>query len=42
MERLKVRKGYCTHIAHQLGHEETNAKLPPHVRLAYDGLQLDL
>jgi hypothetical protein len=41
MERLKVRKGYCTHIAHDLGHEETNAQLPPHVRLAYDGLQLD-
>jgi len=42
MERLKVRRGYCTHIAHELGHEETNAQLPPHVRLAYDGLQLDL
>jgi len=41
MERLKVRKGFCTHIAHDLGHEETNARLPPHVRLAYDGLQLD-
>ena len=39
MERLKVRRGYCTHIAHELGHEETNAKLPPHVRLAYDGLE---
>jgi len=24
-----------------LGHEETNAQLPPHVRLAYDGLQLE-
>lgn len=42
MEQLKVRRGYCTHIAHELGHEETNAQLPPHVRLAYDGLQLDL
>ncbi len=41
MERLKVPKGYCTHIAHELGHEETNAQLPPHVRLAYDGLQLE-
>ena len=41
MERLKVRKGYCTHIAHELAHEETNARLPPHVRLAYDGLQLE-
>jgi len=42
MERLKVRKGFCTHIAHDLGHEETNARLPPHVRLAYDGLQLEV
>ena len=42
MERLKVRQGYGTHIAHELGHEETNSKLPPHVRLAYDGLELDL
>jgi phosphoribosyl 1,2-cyclic phosphate phosphodiesterase len=41
MERLRVQQGYCTHIAHDLGHEETNAQLPPHVRLAYDGLQLE-
>jgi phosphoribosyl 1,2-cyclic phosphate phosphodiesterase len=40
MERLKVRRGYFTHIAHEVGHEETNARLPAHVRLAYDGLQL--
>jgi phosphoribosyl 1,2-cyclic phosphate phosphodiesterase len=40
MERLRVPKGYCTHIAHELGHEETSAQLPPHVRLAYDGLQV--
>ena len=42
MERLKVPRGYCTHIAHELGHEETNAHLPSHVRLAYDGLQLEV
>jgi len=42
MERLRVPKGYCTHIAHELGHEETNARLPAHVRLAYDGLQLEV
>jgi phosphoribosyl 1,2-cyclic phosphate phosphodiesterase len=41
MERLRVRRGYGTHIAHDLGHEETNAQLPPQVRLAYDGLQLE-
>jgi phosphoribosyl 1,2-cyclic phosphate phosphodiesterase len=41
MERLRVPRGYCTHIAHDLGHVETNAQLPPHVRLAYDGLELE-
>ncbi len=41
VERLKPRQAYFTHIAHELGHEETNATLPPHVRLAYDGLQLE-
>lgn len=41
VERLKPRQAFFTHIAHELGHEETNAALPPHVRLAYDGLKLD-
>jgi phosphoribosyl 1,2-cyclic phosphate phosphodiesterase len=39
MERLKAPRGYDTYIAHELGREETNTHLPPHVRLAYDGLQ---
>lgn len=42
VERLKPRQAYFTHIAHELGHEETNAALPPHVRLAHDGLKLEL
>lgn len=42
VERLKPRRAFFTHIAHELGHQETNAALPSHVRLAYDGLQLDL
>ncbi len=42
VERLKPRRAFFTHIAHELGHEATNAALPPHVRLAYDGLKLDL
>ncbi|PYU88451.1 MAG: MBL fold metallo-hydrolase, partial [Acidobacteria bacterium] len=42
VERLKPRRAFFTHIAHELGHEATNAVLPPHVRLAYDGLRLDL
>lgn len=40
---LAVPEVYFTHISHQLGkHQEINAELPPHIRLAYDGLQLSL
>lgn len=42
VDRLKPRRSYFTHIAHELGHEETNALLPPHVRLAFDGLKLEV
>ncbi|MDE3235164.1 MAG: MBL fold metallo-hydrolase [Bacteroidota bacterium] len=38
---LEIPQVYFTHISHQLGrHEEINAILPQHIRLAYDGLQL--
>ncbi len=40
--RLRARRAFFTHIAHEVGHEEANAKLPPHVRLAHDGLKLEL
>jgi len=42
VERLKPRRALFTHVAHELGHEATNARLPSHVRLAYDGLKLEL
>lgn len=42
VEMLKPKRAFFTHIAHKLGHEETNATLPPRVRLAYDGLQITL
>jgi phosphoribosyl 1,2-cyclic phosphate phosphodiesterase len=42
VEQLKARRAYFTHIAHELSHSETNAALPPHVRLAHDGLRLEL
>ena len=42
VDRLKPRRAFFTHIAHELSHEETNATFPSHVRLAYDGLKLDL
>lgn len=39
-ERIGARQTWLTHIAHELGHEETNRMLPPGVRMAYDGLEL--
>jgi phosphoribosyl 1,2-cyclic phosphate phosphodiesterase len=42
VEHLRPRQAFFTHIAHELGHQETNATLPPHVRLAYDGLKVEL
>jgi phosphoribosyl 1,2-cyclic phosphate phosphodiesterase len=41
VEQLAPKRAFFTHISHDLGHEETNAALPPHVRLAYDGLKLE-
>ncbi len=40
--RLNARQTLFTHIAHELGHEATNAALPLGVQLAHDGLKLDL
>lgn len=41
IRQLHVRKSYLTHISHELEHETTNAELPEHIRMAYDGLKLD-
>jgi len=40
VERLAPRRAYFTHISHGLDHATTNAELPPHIRLAHDGLQI--
>ena len=39
---LKPARGYFTHIAHDLAHEEVNKNLPAHVRLSYDGLSFEV
>jgi phosphoribosyl 1,2-cyclic phosphate phosphodiesterase len=41
IDRIKPRRAYFTHIAHELDHAKTEASLPPDVRLTYDGLRLD-
>jgi phosphoribosyl 1,2-cyclic phosphate phosphodiesterase len=40
VEQLKPRRAFFTHMGHDLDHAATEATLPPHIRLAYDGLQL--
>jgi phosphoribosyl 1,2-cyclic phosphate phosphodiesterase len=37
---LGVRRAFFTHICHDLGHERAESMLPPHIRLAYDGLEI--
>jgi phosphoribosyl 1,2-cyclic phosphate phosphodiesterase len=41
VERVKPKRAFFTHICHDLPHAETNASLPPNVRLSYDGMKLD-
>lgn len=41
-ERLKPKQTYFTHISHELDHDATNARLPPGIALAYDGLRVPL
>lgn len=38
--KVGAKKTFITHIAHDLEHDETNARLPGDVRLAYDGLEI--
>ncbi|HXG55395.1 MAG TPA: MBL fold metallo-hydrolase [Vicinamibacterales bacterium] len=39
-QRIAARQTLFTHMAHDLGHAATNAKLPERMALAYDGLRL--
>jgi phosphoribosyl 1,2-cyclic phosphate phosphodiesterase len=40
VEQLAARRAFFTHISHDLPHARTEEKLPPHIRLAYDGLEI--
>src|ERR1700722_5463022 len=46
VQRLRPKRAWFTHIAHDLSHTETNQRLRdlgfPNVQLAYDGLQFDV
>jgi len=40
--RIGARQTWLTHIAHELGHEDTNRMLPEGVAMAWDGLDLSI
>jgi|SRR6476661_1881663 len=43
LEEVKPRRAYLTHISHQLGrHAEVEKELPGWIRLAYDGLKVEV
>jgi phosphoribosyl 1,2-cyclic phosphate phosphodiesterase len=42
VEELKPRRAFFTHISHDLGHASLEARLPPNVRIAYDGLEVPI
>jgi len=42
VQRIGPQKTYFSHMAHEVEHATTEAKLPGEIRLAYDGLRLDL
>ena len=43
IEKIAPKRAFITHISHRLGlQRELDRELPPHIRLAYDGLRLVL
>jgi phosphoribosyl 1,2-cyclic phosphate phosphodiesterase len=42
VRRLQPRRAFFTHICHDLPHTETETALPYGIRLAYDGLEIDV
>jgi phosphoribosyl 1,2-cyclic phosphate phosphodiesterase len=42
VDELRPRQAWFTHICHDLGHQAANDRLPENVRLAYDGLTLEV
>ena len=42
VDQLRPERAFFTHMCHDLAHEETCARLPPGVQLAYDGLTFEI
>lgn len=41
-QRIGAETTYFVHMCHDLGHARTEARLPPEIRLAYDGLEVEV
>lgn len=42
IEKINPGRAFLTHIAHQMDHAEVEKNLPPRIRMAYDGLTLEV
>jgi phosphoribosyl 1,2-cyclic phosphate phosphodiesterase len=42
VEALRPRRAFFTHISHDLSHAAVEARLPSHVRMAFDGLEIPI
>jgi phosphoribosyl 1,2-cyclic phosphate phosphodiesterase len=42
VEALKPKRAFFTHISHDLSHSAVEARLPSHVHVAYDGLEIPI
>lgn len=40
IELVKPKRAFLTHLCHEVDHAAAEAELPPHIRLAYDGLEV--
>lgn len=40
-KRIGAKRTYLIHLTHDLEHEDTERELPPEIRVAYDGLELE-
>ena len=42
VSEIQPRRAFLTHMSHDIGHAQTEAELPPHIRLAYDALEIEV
>jgi phosphoribosyl 1,2-cyclic phosphate phosphodiesterase len=40
--QVGAKRAFFTHMCHDLAHARTEQRLPPHIRLAYDGLEIEV